>query len=182
MFRETDRLIKENARRMAAETERLFKGIALQSKETDRKISKSGSRLGELIENPVASSLLKKFEEQGLFFTRTNINILLKNADRSFLTEIDIFLEAGETAPAVEVKSKLAVPDVEEHLARMEKLRRYTDERGNRRTFIGAVAGGIIPGGVTPFAIEKGLFVVEQSGDTAVISVPEGFLPPEMAK
>jgi hypothetical protein len=42
---------------------------------------------------------------------------------------------------------------------------------------MGAVAAGIIPEGVKPYAIEKGLFVIEQSGDTAVISVPEGFVP-----
>jgi hypothetical protein len=164
----------------------MFKEIALQSKETDRrfketdrKISNLGSRIGELIETLVASNLLKKFTDRGFVFTRTNLNVLLTNADNSYLAEIDILLENGNTALAVEVKSRLTVDDVKEHLERMEKLRRYADERGDRRKFLGAVAGGIIPEGVKPFAIKSGFFVIEQSGDTAVISVPEGFIPRE---
>jgi hypothetical protein len=181
---ETDRRIAETTRKMAAETDRriaemdrLFKELALQSKETDRKISKLGSRIGELIENLVASNLLKKFTDRGFVFTKTCPNVLITNADNSFLAEIDILLENGDTALAVEVKSKLTVADVREHLERMEKLRRYADERGDRRIFIGAVAGGIIPEGVKPFAIKSGFFVIEQSGDSAVISVPDGFVP-----
>jgi hypothetical protein len=45
------------------------------------------------------------------------------------------------------------------------------------QTFIGAVAGGIVPEELKPFAIKSGFFVIEQSGDTAVIPVGEGFVP-----
>jgi hypothetical protein len=61
----------------------------------------------------------------------------------------------------------------------MEKLRRHADHRGDKRKFLGAVAAGIIPDNVKDFAIGKGFFVIEQSGDTARISVPEGFVPRE---
>jgi septal ring factor EnvC (AmiA/AmiB activator) len=206
-FKETERLFKEADRRMA-ETDRLIKEAALESKaeaerrmaeidrriaetdrqmaetdrkmaETDRKISSLGSRIGELIENLVASNLLKKFTDRGYVFTKTCPNVILTKADRSFLAEIDILLENGDTALAVEVKSKLTIKDVKEHLHRMKRLRRYADERGDRRKFLGAVAAGIIPKGVKPFAIKSGFFVIEQSGDTAVIAVPEGFVPRE---
>ena len=184
-FKETDRLFKEAALRSKEidrkieETDRLIKELRLQSKETDRKISSLGSRIGELIENLVTSNLLKKFTDRGFVFTKTCPNVVLTKADRSFLAEIDIFLENGDTALAVEVKSKLTVKDVKEHLHRMKKLRRYADERQDRRKFLGAVAAGIIPEGVRTFAIKSGFFVIEQSGDTAVISVPEGFVPRE---
>jgi predicted AAA+ superfamily ATPase len=138
-----------------------------------------GSRIGELIENLVAANLPKRFEAHGLFFTRSGPNVQLKNTDNTFLTEIDIFLENGDTALAVEVKSKLTSKDVEEHLQRMGKLRRYADEHHDRRKFMGAVAAGIIPDDVKSFALKKGFFVIEQSGDTAVIAVPEGFVPQE---
>jgi hypothetical protein len=114
-----------------------------------------------------------------LLFTKISVNVELMNADNTFLTEIDIFLENGNSALAVEVKSKLTIKDVKEHLQRMEKLRRYADERQDRRKFLGAVAAGIIPGHVKDFALGKGFFVIEQSGDTAVIAVPEGFVPGE---
>jgi predicted AAA+ superfamily ATPase len=164
---EADRRMAEIDRRMAdaerrmVETDRLFKEVAIESKkldrqmeetarkmaETDRKISSLGSRIGELIENLVASNLLKKFTDRGFVFTKTCPNVILTKADRSFLAEIDILLENGDTALAVEVKSKLTIKDVKEHLHRMKKLRRYADERGDRRKFLGAVAAGIIPRG-----------------------------------
>jgi hypothetical protein len=77
----------------------------------------------------------------------------------------------------VEVKAKLTIPDVRDHIERMEKLRRYADEHGDRRQFIGAVAGAIIPKEVKPFAIKSGFYVVEQAGDTVKIDVPEDFVP-----
>jgi hypothetical protein len=194
MFHETFREIRETSREMdrrfeeialqSKETDRRFEEIALQSKETDRqfketdrKISKLGSRIGELVENLVVSNLPEKFEDRGLFFTRTSLDVVFKNADNSFLAEIDILLENGSTALAVEVKSKLTVDDVRDHLERMEKLRRYADAHGDPRKFLGAVAGGIIPEEVKPFAIRSGFFVIEQSGETAVIAASEGFVP-----
>ena len=195
---ETERLIKEaalqskaEADRRIAEMDRLSKEATLRSekidrqmaetdrlfKETDRKISNLGSRIGELIENLVLSNLPKKFTDRGFLFTKASPNVVLMKADRSFLAEIDILLEDDDTALAVEVKSKLTVKDVKEHLHRMKKLRRYADERQDRRKFLGAVAAGIIGEGVKTFAIKSGFFVIEQSGDTAVIAVPEGFVP-----
>jgi hypothetical protein len=171
---------KERSREIARQFEevaRQFKETDRQFKETDRKISKLGNRIGELVENLVASNLPEKFKAWGLVFTRINLDVALKNADGSFLAEIDIFLENGSTALAVEVKSKLTAGDVREHLERMEKLRRYADEHGDSRKFLGAVAGGIIPDAVKPFAIKSGFFVIEQSGESAVIMVPESFVP-----
>ena len=127
----------------------------------------------------MASNLRKKCKDRGFLFTRTSTNVELRSTDTSFLTEIDIFLENGSAALAVEVKSKLTIADVKEHLQRMEKLRRYADEHGDTRKFLGASAGGIIPDNVKAFAIEKGFFVIEQSGDTAAIVAPEGFVPRE---
>ncbi|MDR3160442.1 MAG: hypothetical protein LBU28_02375, partial [Spirochaetaceae bacterium] len=141
MSRKLDLRFEELARRFE-ETDRQFKETDRQFKETDRKISKLGSRLGELVENLVASNLPEKFKARGIFFTRTSLDVVLKNADNTFLAEIDMFLENGSTALAVEVKSKLTVEDVKEHLERMKKLRRYADEHGDSRKFLGAVAGG----------------------------------------
>jgi hypothetical protein len=61
----------------------------------------------------------------------------------------------------------------------MEKLRLYADRTGDKRKFLGAVAGAIASEEVKAFAVKSGLFVLEQSGDTVQISVPEGFKPRE---
>ncbi|MDR3161704.1 MAG: hypothetical protein LBU28_08835 [Spirochaetaceae bacterium] len=175
-FAETDRQFQE-LKRLFTDTDRRMKETDRQMKETDRKISKLGSRIGELIENLVASNLLGKFKDRGLVFSELNVNTTIENPDGTFLAELDIFLEGGSTALAVEVKSKVTIADVKEHLKRLEKLRRYADERGDTRKFLGAIAGGIVPREAGAFVIEKGLFLIQQSGETAVIAVPEGFVP-----
>jgi hypothetical protein len=61
----------------------------------------------------------------------------------------------------------------------MEKLRGYADEHRDNRKLLGAVAGAIASEEVKTFAIKSGFFVLEQSGDTVRISVPEDFKPRE---
>ncbi|MDR2608898.1 MAG: hypothetical protein LBC57_10965, partial [Treponema sp.] len=68
---------------------------------------------------------------------------------------------------------------VRDHLRRMEKLRDYGDEHGDKRKLLGAVAGAVASKEVKDFAVKSGFFVLEQSGDTIRISVPKGFTPRE---
>ncbi|MDR2185002.1 MAG: hypothetical protein LBO80_04965 [Treponema sp.] len=58
-------------------------------------------------------------------------------------------------------------------------MRRYADEHQDKRKLLGAAAGAISPEEVRDFAVKSGFFVLEQSGDTVKISVPEGFKPRE---
>jgi hypothetical protein len=169
MFEETGRRMQETDRRMQ-ETDR-------RMQETDRKISKLGGRLGELIEHLVASNILEKFNKLGYSFGKTGLNVKFVDSANVPLAEVDILLEDGEEALAVEVKSKLSVDDVREHIQRMEKLRRYADEHHDRRRLVAAVAGAIIGEGVKPFALKHGFYVISQAGDTVKIDVPEGFVP-----
>ncbi|MDR2258113.1 MAG: hypothetical protein LBE14_03070 [Treponema sp.] len=186
MFQETDRRIRETdsrIREMSQETDRQIREMSRETdrriRETDRKISKLGSRVGELVEHLVAPNLLEKFKQYGFQFRKTSIDVEIKAADNSLLAEVDVLLENGGVALAVEVKSKLTVDDVKEHIDRMGKLRVYADEHQDSRKFLGAVAAAIIPEGVKPFAIKSGFFVIEQAGDTAKIDVPDGFVPRE---
>jgi hypothetical protein len=185
MFQETDRRMRETDRRMQ-ETDRMMQETARRMQETDRrmqetdrKISKLGGRLGELVEHLVAPNILEKFNDMGFRFGKIGLDVLFKDAGLSPVAEVDILLENGDTALAVEVKSKLTADDVQEHVDRMGKLRRYADEHGDRRRLIGAVAAAVIPAGVKPFALKNGVYVLEQTGDTVCIDVPEGFRPKE---
>jgi hypothetical protein len=99
---------------------------------------------------------------------------------RRFLTEVDILLENGDIVIAVEVKAKLLEKDVKEHLERMEIIRRRAREsRNDQRKYRGALAGAIVSKAVRNYALKKGFYVIEQSGDTVKIDVPEGFVPRE---
>jgi hypothetical protein len=171
MFQETDRQFKE--------TDRQFKETDRKFKETDRKISKLGDRIGELVEHLMSANIVEKFNRLGYAFGRANPNARFFSPRNELLAEVDILLENGDVALAVEVKSKLTADDVTYHVGRMERLRRYADEHGDRRRLIGAVAGAIMSDGVKPFALKNGFYVIEQSGDTATINIPEDFIPKE---
>ncbi|MDR2745990.1 MAG: hypothetical protein LBB77_00960 [Treponema sp.] len=177
-FQETNLEFKEIARRFQ-ETDLRFKETDLRFKETDRKISKLGSRIGDLVEELIVPNILEKFNALGYIFGKVAPNVRYSNSKGLFIAEVDILLENGDTVLAVEVKTNLTNSDVRDHLRRMEKLRRYADEHQDRRKLLGAVAGVIAAEEVKAFAVKSGFFVLEQSGDTVRISVPEGFKPRE---
>jgi hypothetical protein len=185
MFQETDRQFKETDLKFK-ETDRQFKELARKSeetdrqfKETDRKISKLGGRLGELVEHLVAPNILEKFNKLGYVFGKFGLDVSFVDTTGAFLAEVDILLENGDVTLAVEVKSKLMIEDVRDHMARMEKLRRYAGEHGDSRKLLGAVAGAIIPKESKTFALKNGFYVIEQAGDTVKIDIPDGFKPKE---
>jgi hypothetical protein len=162
---------------MFQETDRKFQETDRKFQETDRKISRLGGRLGEIIEHLVASNILEKFNALGYSFGKTGLNVKFVDSAKVPLAEIDILLEDGDSVLAVEVKSRLNIDDVRDHIQRMEKLRRYADEHEDHRRLVAAVAGAIIDEGVKPFALKNGFYVIEQTGDTVKIDVPEGFVP-----
>jgi hypothetical protein len=178
MFQESDRRMQETDRRLR-ETERLIQENARQMKETDRKISKLGSRIGDLVEELIAPNILEKFNKLGYVFGKVAPQVRYSDSQGRYVAEVDLLLENGDTALAVEVKTNLTNADVRDHAERMEKLRRYADEHGDRRKLLGAVAGAVAAEGVKAFAVKNGFFVLEQSGDTVKISVPQGFKPRE---
>jgi hypothetical protein len=167
--RETDRQIKESERifrESRRETDR-------QMKETDRKISKLGSRLGDLIEHLTASNILEEFKKLNYEFTRISRNTKIKDPDNRILAEIDIYLENGEFIMAIEVKSLLTLADVKDHIKRMDTVRRYADIHGDRRKYLSSVAGALIEGDARDFALESGIYVIEHPGETVRILAPE---------
>jgi hypothetical protein len=173
--KETERLIKEVAEQQK-ETARLMKETDRKMQETDRKIGRLGNRIGELVEHLVAPNAMEKFNELGYCFTKTGTNIIItdpkiKKAD----AEVDILLENGDIVIAVEVKSRPNTEDVNDHVQRMEVLRRYADNRQDNRRYQGAVAGALISKEVRRYILEKGFYVIEQTGDTVRINIPKGF-------
>ncbi|MDR1231555.1 MAG: hypothetical protein LBK61_09165, partial [Spirochaetaceae bacterium] len=82
--------------------------------------------------------------------------------------------ENGEKVIIVEVKSKPTTEDVNDHIKRMEKVRRHADLHGDRRTFLGAVAGMVVNDAMRDCILGHGFFVITPSGDTFTITEPEG--------
>jgi hypothetical protein len=172
-FRETDRELKE----MALQIKKMSKETDRQIKENSRLIGKLGGRLGDLVEHLVIPNILEKFNERGYGFGRAGPHVRYHGPDGKYIAEVDILLENGDTVLAVEVKTTLTDQDVKDHVERMNKLRRYADERKDERKLLGAITGAIASPGVKTFALRKGFFVLEQTGDTMQINVPDDFKP-----
>jgi hypothetical protein len=169
MFKETDRQIKEMALQFQETDRRL--------KKTDKQIGELGNRFGELAEHLVTPNIAEKFRALHYTFTKAGPDVAFFNRDGSFLAEVDVWLENGEFAMAVEVKSKLRTEHVDDHVRRMAILRSYLDEREDTRKLLGAVAGAIVPPDLRNYVLKKGFYLIEQSGDTVKIRAPRGFKP-----
>ncbi|MDR0389733.1 MAG: hypothetical protein LBH73_06650, partial [Spirochaetaceae bacterium] len=111
MLQETDRILKENALqqketdRKMAETDRIVKENARRQKETDKQIGELGNRFGELAEHLVTPNIAAKFRALGYAFTKAGPNLEFFDEKGKSLAEVDVWLENGEFALAVEVKS-----------------------------------------------------------------------------
>jgi len=208
MFQETDRAMKERDEKRAREKkefdremkekneehtlkiqeiDRLIKEIIELQKETDRITKRNGrqmgylhNRFGELAEHLVVPNIHKRFHEYGYFFSGIRPHgYAVGDENDKVIAEVDIMMENGNCIMAVEVKAKPHIKDIEHHIKRLKILREDRDKHGDKRKIQGAIAGAIFGNEEKQATIEAGLFVIEQSGDTVKINVPEGFVPGE---
>ncbi|MDR0321167.1 MAG: hypothetical protein LBI28_06665 [Treponema sp.] len=173
--KEIDRIMKENAeeqKERQKETDRIIK-------ETDKRIGKLGNRFGEMIEYMVMPNLVKRFREMGFGFTEAYPHSVIEDEENNIFTEVDITLTNGEKRMIVEVKSKPTTEDIIEHVRRMEKIRTHANLHGHKRQFLGAVAGMVFNNKEKTFALKNGFYVIEPSGDTFTVTVPEGIYSPQ---
>jgi len=127
----------------------------------------------------VRAQLWEKFRKIGYQFTKGG-NQTFKNKNNQVIAEVDAFLENGEYAIPVEIKSKFAVKDVNKHIKQIEVLRAYMDERNDKRKLLGGIAGAVVPENVLHYAHKIGLYVIVQSGDSVVLApLPKDFKPRE---
>jgi hypothetical protein len=166
MFRETDRKFKETREQIAA-TDR-------QMKETDKRVGELTNRFGDMVEHMVVPNLLAKFKELNFTFEVAHKNTEIKDEKNSIFIEVDAFLQNGDKVMIVEIKATPAVKDVNDHIKRMEALRKYADLHNDNRAYLGAIAGVVMSDSVKAYALKKGFFVVIPSGDTFNIIKPEG--------
>ena len=152
----------------------LFLETREQIKEIARENAKLGDRLGQLVAAMVEGGIIRMFKDLGYDFDVINPKQRFGNKELGIYGEIDLFLENGEFALLVEVKTNLTVDDVREHRERLEKFRLVANAKNDKRQFIAAVGGGVVQDNVRIFALKHGMFVVQQSGENVEILVPEG--------
>jgi hypothetical protein len=163
---ETDRQIKE--------TEQQIKETERQMQETNKRVGELTGRFGEVVEHMIVPNLVAKFRELGFEFTRAGPDVKIADREHDIYAEIDAFLENGDKVMIVEIKSKPNTDDVNCHVEKMGKLRRYADLKGDSRTYLGAIAGVVVSDSVSNYALKNGFYVIEPAGDTFNIIKPEG--------
>jgi hypothetical protein len=154
---DTNRIVKENAK-LQKETDRIVKENAVE-------MGKLSKRMGEVVEFMVAPNLREKFKEFGFNFSESSQKKEVVDKNNKISFEIDVFLENYRKAMLVEVKTTPTTEDVKDHVKRLEKMRKYADLHGNKRTFLGAVAGVVITDNVRKYILKQGFFVIEPSGE-----------------
>jgi transcriptional regulator len=168
-MKETDRLIERNAQEM----EKLKKTV----ERVTANVGGLNRSRGELIETLIAARLWEKFPEYNLKRAYQRVPIFDEN--NRTLTDIDILLSNTDTVMAVEVKRELDDKrDVDDHLERMERIRKYPPAEVVGKKIVGAMAGGVVNDDTRRYAYESGFFVLELTGDTVqLIPPPDGFMP-----
>jgi hypothetical protein len=168
-------------------TEKLVSELAEQHKKTERLVERVSANvgglnrsMGELVETLIAGRLWEKFEKYNL--KRAYRRVPVYDDTERLRTDIDILLTNTDCAMVVEVKRELnKKDDVQDHLRRIELVRRYPPDMNLAgKRLMGAMAGGIVDPEVADYAYEHGLFVLELSGEMVrLVPPPEGFEPKE---
>jgi len=150
------------------ETEKAIRETEKAIRETQKNVGGLNNSLGSLVEHILTPGLPKKFKKLGYSFNR----IATYKYAEGVYAQIDGMLENGEQAVAVEVKVTMRQMDIDDHLLRMEKIRKYADEHGDKRQFMGAMAATITDESTRNYALNKGLFVIEPSGEDVKVTKP----------
>jgi hypothetical protein len=161
------------------ETDRLIKETRESQKETDRIVREVGKRLGDftnnfgdVVEYMIAPNLQEKFRDLGYDFQEASTKHKVRDKKNDISFEIDVFLQNGDTAMLVEIKANLTISDINKHITRLEKMRKYADLRGDKRHFLGAVAGIVVEDDEREYALSQGFFLIEPTGENCHITPP----------
>ena len=171
-FQETERMFQDTDRRFK-ETDRLIKSL---SKETDKKIGKLSNRLGEFVEGLIKPAVVRLFQERGIPVHKVYSDVSAENPELNLATQIDLFVINGLSCALIEVKSKLSIDDVNEHLERMQKFKALFPEYADKQAF-GAMAAMVMPDEAAKYAYRKGFFVIAQQGEAVKILNDAAFKP-----
>jgi hypothetical protein len=181
MFQETERRFQESDRRFQ-ETERLFKERDAQSRaKTDlilsqlsKQLGELGNRLGEFVEHMVAPAVVRLFQAEGIEVHEVYPEAASHRDGEDI--EIDLLVVNDGTLIAVECKSKLTQEHVDDHLQRMQKLKRLFPLYKNHQA-LGAVAAMVMSDSVKNYAQKQGLYVLCQNGECVEIGNSPTFKP-----
>jgi len=180
-LQETAQIVKEVGRKQEEyalhlkETERILKEDSQRQKDDfNNRLGSLTNLFGDVTEAMVAPKICEKFEEFGLYFPKANPNSRINDRVNNISFEVDIMLENGEKAMLIEAKTKQTLERVDKHILRLEKMRKYANLHGDKRIFLGAVAGIVATDEIREYALSKGFYFIEYAGENFYITPPNG--------
>jgi hypothetical protein len=184
LFKESDRKFREMSQETNLkfqETDRKFQDTDRKFQDTDRKIKqvsesigRLGNKLGDFVEEMVRPAAVRLFRERGIDVHEVHQNVNSQRGGEGI--EIDLLVVNDSDVIAIECKSSLSIDDVNEHLARLEKLKRLLPTYSGRQV-MGAVTAMVLPDNVAQYAYRQGLFVIAQTGDHIAVRNDPAFRP-----
>jgi phage-related tail protein len=179
----------EQIRQMSARTDEQIRQMSTKVDSTTANVDKMaktienlqdnvggvGNSLGAIMEGMFAANICPKFDVFGHTFSKVS-NDLKYYENGKLYCEVDAFLENGDYVMAIEVKAQCEMRDINKHIERLEKIRKYMDERNDSRKILGGIAAGFISERLQQNAEEKGLYVMVPTGDSVkIIENPDNF-------
>jgi hypothetical protein len=172
-FQETDRKFQETEAQMR-ETDRKMREVFERFDKLSRRFGDLGNRLGEFVEAMVEPALVDLFRARGLDVSEVHRRVTSRRGGEAI--EIDLLVVDGDTAVAVECKSRLTREEVERHVERMNKFKRLLPKYADMRVH-GAVAGMVVDEDAIEAAQAAGLWILALSGETVALKNDPGFAP-----
>jgi len=170
---EVDRRAAEADRRASEAEARLARAEAIAA-QANQAVNALSSRWGAFVENLVAPAALRLFQGQG--FAVQEVYQRVKSERGSQNLEIDILVVDDTVAVAIEVKSRLTQRNLRQFLKNLDRFKTAFPHYADYQLY-GAVAAIEMDGDVDRYAINQGLFLIQQSGESVKISNTEGFTP-----
>ncbi|MBF0625995.1 MAG: DUF3782 domain-containing protein [Magnetococcales bacterium] len=185
---EEERRKAEEESRKAEEESRKAEMTAFQEK-MDRRQEKSdrdfarlqqelgrfGNRWGEFVEEMVAPACETLFADRGIPVYKVSRRVKARLPGNRQM-EIDLLVVDDGVVIPVEVKSKLSHDDVLDHLRRLAEFKEFFKEYADKKV-MGAVAGIVVEDNVKRFAMNEGLFLIVQSGESVILANSPDFVP-----
>ncbi len=173
---EREQEAKRRAEEREQEAKRRFKEMEQLLKEQTKKMGEMNNRLGEFVESIVKPGVARLFRERNIPIHKTYPDVEAENVELGLATQIDFLVINNDCCALIEVKSKLSVDDVNDHIERMEKFKLLFPEYADKKAYA-AVAAMIIPDDVAKYAYRKGFFVIAQNGESLIFLNDTKFKP-----
>ena len=170
---ELDRQIKESNERtdrLIAESNARMERLIAEMRDTVDKLSENlgnmGNKLGELVEFIVIPGMRRAVNAHGHKFTKSIVNKSFYGIGhggyKEKIAEVDMLLYNGTEAMAAEIKASLSAEDVNRHIERLKKLRKFEKDTNVRnKKLYGAVIGITVDFFARKLALKNGLYVLE---------------------